>query len=230
MAENQLDNPIWTALTTRHVEISEGTEIGKRYLPSFTTLAGFAEQSDAAYHALHSVMQPKQRIGVFWLDKLVVPSIFDLAAQDRVTQMVCAGLKECKTFPMEVLTTDDVPEMKALVLLTQPGPFAERTIEFGTFLGIKIDGKIAAMAGRRMKLPGFDEVSAVCTHPDHQGKGFARALVNAVSQQIIDEGSTPMLHVRSTNEAAIRSYQSVGFQIRQEFNLGVLKPSALVKS
>ncbi len=222
---NPLDNPIWAALTTRHAQLSEGDDIARRYLPSFTTLAGMESETDAAFASMAKIVSKSQRIGLCSDADNPFPATWLCSAKFPVAQMICHELKECKTFPMEVLSTDDVPEMKALVMLTQPGPFAERTIEFGTFLAIKQDGKIAAMAGQRMKVPGYDEVSAVCTHPDHQGKGYARALVHEISKRIVDGGNTPMLHVRSENLAAIKSYEYVGFKTRREFYFSVLKPA-----
>ncbi|HEY9731053.1 MAG TPA: GNAT family N-acetyltransferase [Drouetiella sp.] len=222
---NPLDNPIWTALTTRHAELSEGDEIARRYLPSYTTLAGMAQETDAAFASLAQITAPTQRIGICSQADIDVPSTWICSAKFPVAQMICDELLACRTFPMEILTDDDVPEMKELVMLTQPGPFANRTIKFGTFLAIKENGKIAAMAGQRMKVPGYDEVSAVCTHPDHQGKGYARALVHEISKRIVEGGSTPMLHVRSDNLAAIKSYEHVGFRTRREFYFSVLKPA-----
>jgi predicted GNAT family acetyltransferase len=222
---DQLDNPIWTALTTRHTELAEGDDIAKRYLPAFTTLAGLKEETEAAFASLARITNKTQRIGLCSLNDFSVPSMWICSAKFLVAQMICRELKECKSYPMETLTHADVPEMKELVMQTQPGPFSDRTIDFGTFLAIKENGKIVAMAGQRMKLPGYDEVSAVCTHPDHQGKGYARALVHEISKRIVAAGNTPILHVRSENPAGIKSYEAVGFKTRREFYFGVLKPA-----
>lgn len=222
---NPLDNPIWTALTTRHADLAEGDDLAKRYLPTYTTLAGMESETESAFQSLARITLKTQRLGLCSQSDTAIPSTFVCSAKFPVTQMVCHQLKDCKTFPMEVLTEADVPEMKALVMLTQPGPFSDRTIDFGTFLAIKENGKIVAMAGQRMKVPGYDEVSAVCTHPDHQGKGYARALVNEIAQRIVAGGNTPMLHVRSENLAGIKSYEAVGFETRREFIFSVLKPA-----
>lgn len=221
-----LDNPIWSALTTMHRELSEGDEYGRRYLPSFTTLAGFAEESGEAYASLLEVTKPRERIGLFGVKEFSVPPIWECPIRFPIVQMICEELKEVKAHSFETLGAGDVVEMDALVKLTQPGPFAQRTIEFGNFIAVKVDGKIAAMSGQRMQFPGFTEVSAVCTHPDHQGRGYARALVAEVCKRIFAAGHTPILHVRTDNAAAIKSYESVGFRIRQHFNVVVLKPPA----
>lgn len=221
---NPLDNPIWSALTTRHAHLSEGDDIARRYLPTYTTLAGMEHETDAAFASLAKITLKGQAIGICSQSDAPIPNSWACSGKFPVAQMVCEQIKDCKTFQLELLTDDDVPAMRELVLLTQPGPFSERTIRFGTFLAIKENGSIAAMAGQRMQVPGFDEVSAVCTHPDHQGKGYARALVYEISRRIIETGNTPMLHVRSENLAAIKSYEHVGFKIRRQFYFSVLKP------
>lgn len=194
-------------------------------MPSFTTLAGLKEESEAAYVSLAKITSKTQSVGLCSVEDFSIPSIWHCSAKFLVSQMICYKLADCRDYQMETLTKADVPEMKALVMQTQPGPFFDRTIEFGNFLGIKHDSKLVAMAGQRMKIPGYDEVSAVCTHPDYQGKGYARALVHAISRRIIEGGNIPFLHVRSENPAGIRSYESVGFKTRRELYFAVLRRS-----
>lgn len=105
----------------------------------------------------------------------------------------------------------DATEMLELTTLTKPGPFAKRTHQLGTYLGIRRNGKLVAMAGERLKIPGFIEVSAVCTHPEHSGKGFARILMTEVMRRIVDREETPFLHVRESNQHAIALYEKLGF-------------------
>lgn len=112
--------------------------------------------------------------------------------------------------------------MQALAHLTVPGPFAAKTHRLGRFIGIKQDGKLIAMAGERMHMPGFREVSGVCTHPDHRGRGYAGALMSVVAKRILDEGDTPFLHAYATNEAAIGIYERLGFRIRAPMVKAVL--------
>jgi predicted GNAT family acetyltransferase len=121
------------------------------------------------------------------------------------------------------LTTQDVPAMVALAELTEPGPFRERTIELGAFYGIFENGRLLAMAGERTHLPDFVEVSAVCTHPDARGRGYARKLIATVMDEIHQRGKTPFLHSFADNDSAIRVYESLGFTERRTFELAVLK-------
>jgi len=108
----------------------------------------------------------------------------------------------------------DSPEMMELTSLTKPGPFGRRTHELGTYLGIRVEGKLVAMAGERLKVPGYTEVSAVCTHPEHAGKGYARMLMLEVMRGIRERGETPFLHVRRDNARAIALYERIGFRTR----------------
>jgi GNAT superfamily N-acetyltransferase len=117
----------------------------------------------------------------------------------------------------------DSNEMKELTALTKPGPFERRTHELGTYLGIKSEGKLIAMAGERMKVPGFTEVSAVCTHPEHTGRGYARMLMSRVMQGIFERGETPFLDVREDNARAIGLYELLGFRKRSLLHLAVLR-------
>lgn len=222
---HSLDNPIWSALTSRHSNLAEGDEQARRYPAIFTTLAAVREPSVISFESLRKVTKDSENLALCFSDEAWVPPDWECRVTFAVTQMVCEKLIDCKSHEMEVLTTADVGQMKALVKLTQPGPFSDRTIEFGTFLGVKDGAKLVAMAGERMKIEGdFDEVSAVCTHPDYQGRGYARALTHAVAKRIYETGHTPILHVRSDNLAGIRSYESIGFVARRQFCFAVVRP------
>jgi predicted GNAT family acetyltransferase len=121
------------------------------------------------------------------------------------------------------LTAEEAPAMVELATLTEPGPFRLRTMELGTFYGIFEAGRLLAMAGKRMHLPGYVEVSAVCTHPDARGRGYARLLMSRVMEEIVRDGKTPFLHSFADNYGAIRVYESLGFTLRQRFELAVMR-------
>jgi predicted GNAT family acetyltransferase len=116
-----------------------------------------------------------------------------------------------------------VPEMIALVELTKPGPFGTRTHELGTFLGIKVDGRLVAMTGERMKPGNYTEMTAVCVHPSHRGRGYAQALLGAVGRGIVARGESPFLHVFTSNESAIALYRKQGMKIRRRLHVTVLQ-------
>jgi predicted GNAT family acetyltransferase len=113
--------------------------------------------------------------------------------------------------------------MIALVELTKPGPFSTRTHELGTFLGIRVDGQLVAMTGERMKPGNYTEMTAVCVHPSHRGRGYAQALLGAVARGIVARGEIPFLHVFTSNESAIALYRRQGMEIRRRLHVTVLQ-------
>ncbi|WP_225095339.1 GNAT family N-acetyltransferase [Streptomyces sp. CoH27] len=117
----------------------------------------------------------------------------------------------------------DVPEILALIALTRPGPFLPRTVELGTYLGIRDRGRLIALAGERLRPPGWTEISAVCTHPDHRGRGLATRLVRAVAAGIRERGDTPFLHAAASNTHAIRLYESIGFTLRRRTRFALVR-------
>jgi predicted GNAT family acetyltransferase len=121
------------------------------------------------------------------------------------------------------LTKEDAPEMLALATLTEPGPFLARTPAMGTFIGIRVGGRLVAMAGERMRFPGYTEVSGVCTHPEFRGRGLARRLSAAVVSGIEARDDQAFLHAWASNHSAIALYESLGFKIRAEVNVAVLR-------
>jgi len=225
-ASQLLDNPIWHALTSAQADLSLGDDRARRYPSIITTLAGMRDESLESFSSLSRIVTRSERVGLCAKHELRAPEYWELALSFAVAQMVCTRPRDCKKQEMVVLTVDDVVEMKELARLTQPGPFADRTIELGTFYGIKDKGKLVAMAGERMKLDGFEEVSAVCTHPDFQGRGYARSLVSAVCQNITERGNTPFLHVKEDNTAGLASYASLGFEKRQTMVFSVYRREA----
>ncbi len=147
---------------------------------------------------------------------------FDLVQMlgERVTGAECA-----EAIP---LGAADVPEMPEIVAQTEPGPFLNRTIELGRYLGIRRDGALVAMAGERFRLDGWTEISAVCTNPDHRGQGLASRLTGALIARIQRRSERPFLHVLSTNTGAIGLYEELRFRIRQTATLTVVTREQMV--
>ena len=121
------------------------------------------------------------------------------------------------------LTEEHVAAMSELVKLTKPGPFGKRTIDFGYYHGIFDKGNLVAMTGQRLHVENYTELSAVCTHPDHLGKGYASALMQHQMQIILSHGQQPFLHVRDDNERAIAVYERLGFVVSMPMNFYFLK-------
>jgi ribosomal protein S18 acetylase RimI-like enzyme len=154
------------------------------------------------------------------------PPEWELIAKLDGIQMVGTNISP-KHDPEAIrLGPHDVPEILDLITRTEPGPFMQRTIELGTYLGIRRNGALVAMAGERMHPPGWTEISAVCTDPTYRGQGLAGRLVRAVAAGIQERGETPLLHAAATNESAIRLYRSLGFTPRRPITfLLVQKPA-----
>lgn len=218
-----LNNVIWSALTSRQASLAIGEETALRFPADIAPFAAMPSISPDGFDALTRMTQPGERVAFFTPEKFVPPSHFVIERDEPLDQMV--GLAVQKPVNMDDVITlgaDDVPDMLALVALTQPGPFAARTYRMGKYLGIRIDGQLVAMAGERMNLDGYTEISAVCTHPDFRGRGFPARLVMAVSNGIVGRGDTPFLHVLPDNLAASSLYRKLGFEVRRTAQLTVL--------
>jgi ribosomal protein S18 acetylase RimI-like enzyme len=221
-----LDNVIWQALTTRQIQFSQSFEQARRFVPEVGPLAAFPQPDDGGYKSLAELAAPRGTIALF----------LDSAYQSRAGWSVVAGAPLLQmvwqngtlnappaALPIVELGTPNSAEMIALAALTKPGPFGPRTHELGNFYGIRHDGKLVAMSGERMKVPGHTEVSAVCTHPDHTGHGYAATLMTRVMQGILDRGEVPFLHVRGDNLRAIELYRRLGFRDRKSGHFVVLR-------
>jgi ribosomal protein S18 acetylase RimI-like enzyme len=225
-----LDNIIWKALTTRQDRFAESNGQARRFMPEVSPLAGFPEATAAGYKSLAGMVSPRGTIGVF-LDAPYQPHPgWSLVAGAPMPEMVHEGAdaplaRSSSSSDPEILelSAADSPDMLELTALTKPGPFGKRTHELGTYLGIRREGKLVAMAGERLKVPGYTEVSAVCTHPDHTGHGYARILMMEVMQRIRSRGETPCLHVREDNVRAIELYERLGFRQRVLMHFAVLR-------
>jgi predicted GNAT family acetyltransferase len=220
---DRLDRAIWHALTTSHQAFSVGDAQARRYASAFAPFAATIDDTPSSMTALARLIPPGDRVALFTPETLANLGGLRLLFTRPVEQML-APLSEATPRPefVRVLGAGDVEAMRALVDLTKPGPFESRTHELGQFLGIHEDGQLIAMTGERMRLEGFTEMTAVCVHPDHRGRGFARALLEAVRSNVVGRGDTPYLHVFADNAPAIALYKSAGFTLRRRLVLSVL--------
>jgi len=218
-----LDNPIWNSLSTFHTHFAEGDELAKRYPREVTLLAGMVESTAEAYASLAKTLQ-RAAAALFLDQPPQIPAGWITLRSSPLVQMVCEKPNLAQDgFPAEKLTPADVPEMVALAELTKPGPFGTRTRELGEYLGIRQSKRLVAMAGERLHLPGYTEVSAVCTHPEFQGRGYARELMSILVRKIIKRGETPILHVLPENVSAIHVYEKLGFRTRRLINFVIVR-------
>ena len=219
--ERELDNPFWASLATRHAHLALGGALARRYPADFSPLAGLSAAEPENVAALESLVEVGGDVAFTGAFVPALARNWETLFASRLTQMIRvdrAPLPEGDGAVM-ILGVPDVAEMIGLVELTKPGPFRTRTIELGTYIGIREGKRLLAMAGERMWIGRCREVSAVCTHPDAQGRGYARALIGRVVNRMLRAGETPILHVESSNRRAIDLYLALGFVKRAEFPL-----------
>lgn len=221
-----LDNVIWQALTDRQTEFAEAFDQARRFVREVSPLAAVLEPSPLGYASLGGLVGAGGTVGLFLDSPYEARPGWGFVAGAPLLQMVCEngnGSVSDPTREIVELGPQDSPEMIELTALTKPGPFGSRTHELGTYLGIRNEGKLVAMAGERLKVPGHTEVSAVCTHPEHTGKGYAGFLMLEVMTRICQRGETPFLHVRQDNVRAVEIYKRLGFHQRVLRHFAVLR-------
>jgi len=232
--EHVLDNAAWHALNGPHEMFAQSSTSARRYHPDVSVFHAAPDNSAESWAAL-SVLAIDNVVVLFrgvpveppddWQEIQVgdgfqllytggTPIVPSVASIDEVTGAAVT---------LRCLTEDDVPEMTALVELTKPGPFRPRTISLGGYIGIFHGEQLVAMAGQRLRPPGFCEISAVCTHPDVQRRGYATTVVLHVAAAIVARDEQPFLHVAATNTSARAVYEQIGFTVRRPLPFAVLK-------
>ncbi|QNA82717.1 GNAT family N-acetyltransferase [Sphingomonas sp. So64.6b] len=225
-----LDRPVWNSLTTRQAHLALGDTRALRYAPAINLFGAAADNSPANLFALACLLPPGGTLGLVEAGDVALPPDSAIRSRATINQMVLTELNapgsQIGGDPIDfvALSDDDAPEMLALATLTAPGPFFAQTNRLGDFIGVKQDGRLVAMAGERMKPTGFTEVSAVCTHPDHRGHGYARVLMQIVIERILARNETAFLHVYPGN-GAIPLYEALGFSLRAAMTYTVLERS-----
>ena len=216
-----LDRAIWNALTTRlsGFVTADSDARAVRIDPEVGVFVSGADAEPETLAAMADLARHHPGAGMVELTggplaEVDLPGV-EIVNRVPLVQMVCEALTAGGAdLAYETLTEADAPEMLALALLTKPGPFRSRTRELGPFIGVKSEGRLIAMAGRRMRIDGFTELSGVCTHPDHRGQGYAAGLSRAVVGEILATGEGAFLHAFAEHDATIAFYRSLGFEVR----------------
>jgi ribosomal protein S18 acetylase RimI-like enzyme len=209
MGDHVLDNPIWSSLTTLHREHTRGNEIALRMPPEVAPFLAVASQG---------VEVPPELVAGD--DELVLigpapapPPGRELVDLGVLVQMICDAPLDATEGPAIVELVDPAPVLE-LTALVYPHYFRPRTMALGRYFGIVLEGRLAAMAGERLGMPGFREISAVCTHPDFVGRGYARRLLAFLANDLLARGQTPFLHVSPSNTRALELYETNGWRVR----------------
>ena len=224
LVEHVLDRPILSALRSRHSAFAEGGTHAFRYPAEVSPFAAAIDGSDEALAALSGLLVPGRSAILLGVNESPLPPNAVAEHVVGAVQMLAVSVTPPEEdFPFLELSDADAAEMLALATLTKPGPFMSRTHDFGGYIGIRVEGRLVAMAGHRLKVPGFIEVSAVCTHPDFRGKGYASFLMRVAAARIQAGGDTPFLHTYAANTGAIKLYETLGFVHRADMRVMVVR-------
>lgn len=217
-----LDRPIWNALTTRQAAMGIGDARARRFRPEINLFAAAADRSPESAAAATD-LAGDQGVAMVEAEAFAVPPGLAVEREGQLDQMVATEPQRAPDgFEPLVLGDADAAEMLALATLTAPGPFFAETHRMGHFVGVREKGRLVAMAGERFKVPGFTEVTAVCTHPDHRGQGLARRLIQYQLARIQAAGDAGFLHSYPYNKGAIALYERLGFRLRAKMDLKFL--------
>ena len=213
-----LDTPIWTALTTKQAQIAHSNALARRFPPEMTLLGALAANTAMAFDSLAQLIG-RDPVTLYFTSPPQIPAGWDVVRAVELHQMVqeepAASQEQVQQHEIVELTPADVPEMSVVYTATRPGrTLCPRIQKLGQFLGIREEGKLVAMGGLRLHLPGYREITTVATVPDHEGCGYATAIVRALIGRIRSRGDRPFLTVGTSNARAIEIYRRLGFKER----------------
>jgi len=220
-----LDNIIWPTLTGPHAQFATGTGGARRYAPGFSPIVGFENIEHPDFDALTPYCAPGEHFYTpGWSG--AVPATWSLEMESTMFLMVGGSAMPTveEDFEAVRLGLEHAAQALALATLTRPGPFGFRTIELGEYFGYFEGERLVAMAGERLFAGRYREISGVCTHPDFQGRGMARRLMNKLIVRQNQRQEIPFLHVMRANEDAHRFYERLGFRDDRETIVRVISP------
>jgi ribosomal protein S18 acetylase RimI-like enzyme len=226
--EHILDNPVWHALNGPHASVAIGFGRGRHYPRDMAPFSAIAQPDDASYADLAADLPRNTEARLFRPAVEPLPAGWHEIDSFPMLQMVAEQVMSGRRTQPSIVPLDegDIGAMLELVAIAKPGPFGTRTPSLGRYLGVRDGERLVAMAGIRMRLPGFDELSAIAVHPDARGRGCAASLARKLMCDVLDEGRIPFLHVRPDNAAALSLYRALGFVVRREIVITWRKPQS----
>ncbi|MGV3502801.1 MAG: GNAT family N-acetyltransferase [Adhaeribacter sp.] len=226
--EHVLDNPIWNALATGNKAVALGDEQAKCYPGNMGAFAGLEKFEAENFESLYELEPFGAAVVLFTPGKIQIPQNWQVDVAKPLLQLVYVGPPPPLQQEANLVTLQekDVPAMIALTALTKPGPFLSRTIDFGEYNGIFEGDRLVAMAGERLRPEPYTEISAVCTHPDAGGKGYAARLIRNQVRKIMAASGKAFLHVLPENTPALSLYRKLGFKLRKEMMIYKMEKKA----
>ena len=215
--EYKLDNPVWNAVSEIHSKFAIDYNGTKFYNPDYCSFGGFIdlESTKEATFQYSSLTDSFFIVGT----QPALPDSLKIAKELVCLQMIISQKIELPIGAEIVELTESHNEALCnLVNLVQPGYFKNKTPLLGDYFGIFKNQQLIAITGERMKMNDFTEVSAIITHPDHTGKGYAKQLIAHVANRIFDQNKIPFLHVVESNIGAIKLYEKLGFVTRRKMS------------
>lgn len=223
MIAPELDNPFWSSLQTRHRDIALRHGQAARYPAEFAPFLGIAHAGVDVAEDLAPLVAPGESVYLLGVAP-VVPDGWRLEAFRPLAQMVCTAPLEVIDGP-EIIALSDAhrADVLALTALVYPHYFRPRTMELGRYFGIYQEGRLAAIIGERLGTEACTEMSAICTHPDFNGRGYARRLTAMLTNDTLERGRIPFLHVSHENTRAKQLYEQIGFRLRRDIGFWALR-------
>jgi ribosomal protein S18 acetylase RimI-like enzyme len=215
--DKKLDNPVWFTLSETHQNFAVDYGSVKFYHPDYCPFGGFEKGNAIA----KSIDEYSMMVDSFFIvgEKPELSNLLDLKKELVCLQMiVCNPIDIAINDPIVKLIDQHIDALYELVNLVQPGYFKKKTALLGNYYGILKNGELVAVTGERMQMNDFIEVSAVVTHPNHTGKGYAKQLVIHTVNEIFKQNKIPYLHVIEDNKGAIQLYEKLGFTIRRKIS------------
>ncbi|HZD93925.1 MAG TPA: GNAT family N-acetyltransferase [Candidatus Sulfotelmatobacter sp.] len=214
-----LDNPIWTALTTKQAQLAHSSSLARRFPPEMTLLGALAANTEMAFDSLAQLIQ-RDAVTLYFPALPKLPAGWTVVRAVELHQMVKDGAAPGEAAHLAAhvvieLTPSDIPEMSEVYAATRPGrTLCQKVQKLGIFLGVRQEGKLLAMGGLRLHIAGYREITTVATRPGFEGRGYATALMRALVARIEGRGEKAFLTVRSDNGRAIEIYRRLGFKER----------------
>ncbi|HEU4993139.1 MAG TPA: GNAT family N-acetyltransferase [Luteimonas sp.] len=226
MTADGRDNPFWSALDTIHRDVALCEGDVARYPADYAPFLGVAHAEADVAAALDALVAPEETVLLLGVAPARVPRGWRLDPLEELAQMACdAPIAVADGPEILALGESDRADVLALTALVYPHYFRERTAGLGRYIGIRVDGRLAAMAGERLGTPWHREMSAICTHPDFNGQGYARRLTARLTNDTLAAGKTPFLHVSQRNTRAKALYERLGYRLRRTIPFWALRRS-----